>query len=638
MRPRHRTISSFVLVAVGFLTAIGFTVVVTGQGVPQQTMGLPDDWTHHHVVFSNSGTFADALKNGTLEQWYRITSEPRYKMQQLKRSLLQRQLAAAPDFAARMALVNAANADAAAKKPSPHPKETLNKDWSEDMGTGARGAAGQYPAKYSFSTSSASCSDFVVFNTGVAGGSGGQPNIIAYSNLYSGTCTTGSVPTVSWAYYSGGGSALTSPVLSLDGTKVAFVENTSSGAILRVIEWHSGQGTASAAATPTKSYTNTTVGAGGNKAWNTTNCPTSGSCMISVAFQNVKQDTISGPYYDYNSDTVYVGDASGNLHEFAGVFNGTPAEVTSGGWPIAVSSNVLTSPTYDPGTSQDIFVADSGGYLYSYTTAGAAVMKSSQLAASGSKGIVDAPLVDSTTEEVYVFVGQDFNNSGNTLCDNTNGCDGVFQFAASTSGIGTSTCAYNKSNNTWGGSICGKEAVFGGATSSTIIYDGAFDQAYYNSPGSGGNLWVCAANPTPAARLNSVPFNTGTYFAGSSLAFIANNITQFNPLTSTSSSCSPVTEIDNGSTDYIFLGVTGTGNQTGCSSAGCIYNFNVTSGVPSAATDGLAAASGSSGIIIDNISTSLGASQIYFSTLGSQSCTGGTGGCAVQASQSTLSH
>jgi hypothetical protein len=57
-------------------------------------------------------------------------------------------------------------------------------------------------------------------------------------------------------------------------------------------------------------------------------------------------------------------------------------------------------------------------------------------------------------------------------------------------------------------------------------------------------------------------------------------------------------------------------------------------------TFSLAAAGGASGIIVDNAvapGTQAGASQVYFSTLGNQACTGGgTGGCAVQASQSAL--
>jgi hypothetical protein len=58
------------------------------------------------------------------------------------------------------------------------------------------------------------------------------------------------------------------------------------------------------------------------------------------------------------------------------------------------------------------------------------------------------------------------------------------------------------------------------------------------------------------------------------------------------------------------------------------------------ATHALASAGGASGTVIDNTvgsGTLAGASQVYFSTLGNQTCgTTGTGGCAVQASQSAL--
>jgi hypothetical protein len=129
--------------------------------------------------------------------------------------------------------------------------------------------------------------------------------------------------------------------------------------------------------------------------------------------------------------------------------------------------------------------------------------------------------------------------------------------------------------------------------------------------------------------------------------------TAITALTSAAATCSPLTEIYGtaGTTDdYVFLSVTNDGNQTGttCSGTGatgaCLYNFLVSTNgtsttVPSAANAGLASAGGSSGIIIDNTSTSKGASQIYFSSLSNETCAGngttgnGTGGCAVQASQ-----
>jgi hypothetical protein len=59
------------------------------------------------------------------------------------------------------------------------------------------------------------------------------------------------------------------------------------------------------------------------------------------------------------------------------------------------------------------------------------------------------------------------------------------------------------------------------------------------------------------------------------------------------------------------------------------------------ATNSLGAEGGTSGIILDNTvgsGTLAGASQVYYSTLGNQTCatSGGTGGCAVQASQAAL--
>jgi hypothetical protein len=88
-------------------------------------------------------------------------------------------------------------------------------------------------------------------------------------------------------------------------------------------------------------------------------------------------------------------------------------------------------------------------------------------------------------------------------------------------------------------------------------------------------------------------------------------------------------------------------------SGGTIPTFNTTAGGPTTdgtviwtnlgaiATAALPVAGGASGIIIDNFVGSgalAGASQVYFSTLGNQTCStsGTSGGCAVQASQSAL--
>jgi hypothetical protein len=118
-------------------------------------------------------------------------------------------------------------------------------------------------------------------------------------------------------------------------------------------------------------------------------------------------------------------------------------------------------------------------------------------------------------------------------------------------------------------------------------------------------------------------------------------------MTSAAAVGSPVTEILNGTTDYIFLSVSGSSSISGVSGCGtgnaCVYSWNTTSALSGGTGPGagLVAAGGTSAIIIDNTSGTTGASQIYFSTLGtSGTCaTSGTlttGGCAVQAAQSGL--
>jgi hypothetical protein len=288
-------------------------------------------------------------------------------------------------------------------------------------------------------------------------------------------------------------------------------------------------------------------------------------------------------------------------------------------------------------------------------------MKSSQLTyASGTVGIVDSPLVDSSAAEVYVFVGDDANTgtSVHGTCDSSGGCSGVFQFGTGNSSPTGSACVAANSGSyaAWpSGSNCGEEAVFGvGTTTTPTIYDGAFDQIYYNGSGASGNLWVCSAQASAEPRLSYVPLQSGGGIVVSGDGVNVTGTSAILSLASSTATCSPVTEVygSNGSTtDYIFLSVTANGALTttdtsaSCTGA-CLYNFRVATGgtlsSPSTAYAGIAAASGTSGIIIDNnLATASGESQIYFTSLanGSSACAGnGTtgntiGGCAVQASQ-----
>ena len=426
------------------------------------------------------------------------------------------------------------------------------------------GAAGLSPAKYSFSTTAAgNCStaaqpDYVVYSTGMAGTSGSQANIIAYDNIYSGC--TGVAPLVYWSYYTGTGTVATSPVLSLDGTKVAFIENTGTGAVLRILKFASGEGSDS-----------TSPVAPAHTAYTSWSSCTSGSCMISVPFANVAGDTTSSPYYDYQNDAIYVGDSIGYLHKFSPVFSGTPAELkgggTTSGWPQEISaSNPLASPIYDPNfqcsktncSGGTVFVSPTGSgtgqNFHNIAGVGGSlnITNTGTLFSATSTGSVDSPILDSSAGMVYLFVNND-----------TGGHAGVYQLPESLA------------SNT--------EATVGTGSDTGSLYSGAFDNAYYTSTSSTqpiGHIWVCGnsgGNPAlyPILINGASGMTTGAITAGPTVS-------------GTASACSPVTEfcVNGGAnctasagTDYLFVGTAtqpASGQVTGCTaSEGCIQSYTL---------------------------------------------------------------
>jgi len=129
------------------------------------------------------------------------------------------------------------------------------------MSLGANGTvgAGQFSSEISFRTSllpQAHGRIYVAFTTSLAG-SATVPSIVGFDNLYStqpaagGFCSNAG-PSVKWAYNTNPagdttGTTLTSPALSLDGTKIAFVEsraNANGGSILHILKWKPGAGVA----------------------------------------------------------------------------------------------------------------------------------------------------------------------------------------------------------------------------------------------------------------------------------------------------------------------------------------------------------------------------------------------------------
>jgi hypothetical protein len=574
----------------------------------------------HHVVYSNPAGAAKA----TAAHLQKIKNDPRY--------ILQQQLRAAAVAPASMSAAPLSNLStsfepsaAAAYAGGPLPrgitkalipptgkeavppptasKKRIHKDWSIGLGTNGTVGLGQFPATFT-QTATPCGTDFAVYNTGLAG-SASQATIVGFNNIYA--ACNGGVPSVYFAYNTGTAPILTSVDLSLDGTQIAFITGASgSAASLTVVRFAATGGSVSAP---------TTAVAVAPSAYNSCTAP----CQTTVAFANAHSDTYSSPFYDYLSDSLYVGDDTGVLHQFTGVFLGTPAETTTGGFPAQVSSATtggsLGSPVYDASTGL-VFVGDyllnyastcepsatnlagSCGYLYS-VAAGGAVAQTHQL--DYQYGIVDSPIVDPTIGAVFAFVGAD----NTTSC--TGPCADVVEFIE-----GFSSGATGQSVSVGSGY--------------EFLLSGAFDNNYYNT--EAGNLYVVGGTGPQNNTLYQVPVNTGL-LAGPSVVgppVAANYSNGFY------AGGLQVTEFYTGTNDYIFAGALMYTNP----SIGLVSGYDVTAGTitPSTSPTGsIAAQGGPSGVVVDN--SLAGAQNIYYSTTLNSTCTtSGSGGCAVQVIQS----
>lgn len=508
-----RSLGLIIVLAAGVLT------LTAGDAAKPAKTGIPviTDWSSRHVVFSHPRT---------PEQAARIENNIRYQMQ------LHRHDARA---------VVAAQVDEYIRTHSRRPRQLrtkkLHRDWQWSLGPSASVGAANFPAKFGFSSTTASClgslnPDFVVFSTGVTSSSS-QASIMALTNLYTGC--SGQVPGGYWAYDTGG-LINNSPVISFDGTQVAFVQVSGGISSLVLVKWTGG----GSVQTP---VTLTAVPAAVYAACTTLPCM--------AEFSLGAADSSSSVYYDYGSDTAWVGDDSGKLHKFTPVFKGTattpPAEVTTGGWPATVSGNALTSPVNDtPATNT--YVGDSGGFLYAVSSAGVPT-------ASGrldfGPGLTEGAILDESSSSLYAFSSND--NAGSA---------GVFQLSK---GFASGTT--------------GTEAKIGTASAGTTRqYDGAFDHTYLFSTNNTGNLYVCG-NPGGDPTIYQIPMTNGVI--GTPLA---------GPILSTTGGtpCSPTTEVFNSiqtgqglPQEWVFASVRAAGTNAGCTGVACIMSFRVTQWQPS---------------------------------------------------------
>ncbi len=600
------------------------------EATPRRHVGYPQDWTERQIVFSRDGL---ARHPGLMEREPRVRNQARQRWQPQSWAAFRD---ASPLRAPR--------------------QEGIDRDWNVILEGHVR--QNMFPAKYVFDPGAPpDCTnDYVVFGLNVAGTPGtpgGAANLVAFNNLYVNSAGTGycaglTAPTVLFAYNIttvSGGRILTSPVLSLDGTQIIFVESVSGNpgsSIFHALTWTAGQGGIDTAATP--------------------------ASMTSVLFASGAgntSDSLSSPWLDYNSSTVYVGANNGLLYQ---ITNALSSPTLSGGsWPITVSSGYsLTSPVLDTGLGL-LMVGSANGSVYQIDTTLGAIVGTLAVGVGTGSGFWDPPIVDVTEGTTFVVNANTGGPSGTAVLVQADTTAALALLATAQIGEGADN----------------------GSGVHPKLYQPAFSNSYYNSPAT-GLITVCGTGPadtTPyqyefgffartmnttspllAQQLSTSPtdsctgwtefFNpnagtvdtiTQTSVTSDVLVVIANNsnltvgeqvhiqgtaesflngqdVTILGLLgpgpthigfTAFFAAADYINPTDTGTVaggnDYFFFGLTGDCTSAylggGSSTTGCVVALSTDSTIPTA---WVAVSGGPSGIVVDNYSTEPQASSIYF--------------------------
>jgi hypothetical protein len=523
--------------------------VLSSQSVPAFALaGGMSDWTNQQVIFSNPPDVFTLFK---------IQQDPRYGLQWNRRH------------------PNPNRLSAMASTPA-----NSGRDWSVSLGGGSTGTQ-SFPAKYSFDVNAPpSCSsDFVA--TGInAAGSTTQANIIAVNNLYSNSAGTGycsgTGPEVMFAYNVGPGTVPASVVISLNGKKLAFIENNGANTYFHVLTYKTGTGNGSSATSPVSP-------------------PTGADVKLQL-----NQGSTNSVFVDYAHDTAYAttNGTNGTMYKVSGVFLGTPALVTTGGWPITLTGIAASTPVYDSVSQRVFFKASSGTVYYVSDNQTSASLSGATWAFTTGDSNAHPVIVDSTNQRVYAYtsggasalVGQATTNLESPV----------------TAVVGTGL----------------------GANRTTKMPD--FSNAYYSGTTTGAYLYIAgndSADSDHPPALYKIGFNS---------SWVMNSTATSGPLALATNTAtvdsSPVTDFYNSATgnEYLFVGVSNACEATG-TTGGCVRSLNVTNGAwPSGTVNNvvLAATGGASGITVDNDSSDSQASSVYYVTM--------TGDALVKATQSGL--
>ena len=553
-------------------------LALSGQGIgilKHTPVSVVSDWTQRHVIFSQPDSIGVIID---------ISRDPRYWQQQWRRYAV----AAA---AGRVGLQGAASLSLQGVAVPNRPAPAGGRDWSVSLG-GASVRPQSFPAKFTFDvTTPPSCTaDFVV--TGINGTPGsGQANIIGLNRLYTnasgtGYCPTATGPAFMFAYSVGSGPVPAAVVLSLDGKKVAYSENNGASTYFHVLTYATGTGNGTDATHPVVPGTGNTA--------------TDSRVLLG-------ETTTTTPFVDYLRDVAYVTTTT-HVHKIAGVFKGTPTEVTGGtsGWPVTMTGAAgLSTPVFDQVT-RHVFYKDFNGIVYYIDdSVSPAVLSSTTFAVtSGNDGSSRPVIVDSTRGKIYAA---------------SNGATGTYSV------IGQADTSLGSQVRVNVGSADANGATSFGPDLNNAYYAGPLSSAYLYAVGNdrSGNL-------RPA--LYRIGFTTG---------WVMSSTTHDGPILLTTATAaagvraSPLTEFYNTGTtpakDFLFAGITDS-CSTGVT-GGCIRSIDITDPAtfPTATSVNtviLGAAGGTSGITVDNVATCTGCSSVYYVTL--------TGNTLVKATQAGL--
>ena len=672
------------------------------EGLRPDRVGFPWDWSHQHVIFTKT-TDPELLE--------RIKQDPRAFHQWLRRTRDFSQPAdgmplISPDFFSKS---DDAFFEPPTSEPLPEPnphrgpeqwpgprrvrhERTFKRDWGASLGAthfnavNAGNSTPVYPAKYSFNVNATpSCAnDYVVFPTGANSKTNtnpptnpnGQAAIVGYNNLYStqpaagGYCDTDG-PTAAWAYVNAACPAtmsndpiLSSPTLSLDGTKIAWVTMKGDVQILTLT-------TGTAGGTALAPVCIGPVVSGGD-----------GSSLQSLQLGDAKQNptnvTLSQVYVDYHSDSAYVGDDNGFLHKITPFFTASGAlqEVTTpawqvshfyslgslvvdkngfieecttagisgsggggpgwtttwgatttdntvvwknlgsgGGWPVYVTgvsthtdNSELTGPIFD-NVSNNLFIGDQHGSLYYVLDP-----PTSTAVGSCANGLSLYPCLGlpGTTSGIATRGGPQMDCStaspGPTcmVMSNQQGFTNSV-IVDSTNGLVITQFSNADNTNATVEQTNTSLSVFHSATlapkSGLSYHAGTFDNTYFSNPAS-GFFYVCNSDSTDhMTDLYRVGF---TDIAGTVALGSVNGTPLQITTTNNSGNCSPLTEIYNTatSTDWLFLSVDNHGVTSTCNNKSCVMSFILGSSMVSAVNASYASSgnlNGTGGIIVDNV-------------------------------------